>query len=201
MNTTIYRNRPVRSPIQPRKHPVEKIREKMGDPTREDNLMRQEVRKLCGTYNLSATFSEDVSSLELLKTPGLIAIKCVLSKDGKPVGIGHGSSVVSRINKGIERSIFGCLNGALMSAVNSACKTLDALRLEAAENRASVALGEAYRARGTDESAPATERQREYLKQLLQTHPDEEVREHWLSNLDVLTKSEASEAISRFAAR
>jgi hypothetical protein len=163
--------------------------------------MRQEVRKLCGTYNLSATFSEDASSLDLLKTPGLIAIKCVLSKDGKPVGIGHGSSVITRINRGIERSIFGCLNGALMSAVNSACKTLDALRLEAAENKASGGIGEAYKAKGGEEGVLATDKQREYLKQLLQMHPDEEVREHWLSNLDVLTKSEASEAISQFAVR
>lgn len=171
------------------------------DMQNENHPMRQQVRKLCGTYNLSATFSEDSSSLELLKTPGLIAIKCILSKDGKAVGVGHGSSVISRINKGIERSIFGCLNGSLMSAINSACKTLDAMRLEAADNGESATLGEAYRARYGEQSQPASEKQREYLKHLLSTHEDENVREQWLANLDTLTKEEASSAISRFAAR
>lgn len=198
---TMYKSRSVRSPFQTRKHPAQQMREQAMDTQNENHPMRQQVRKLCGTYNLSATFSEDSSSLELLETPGLIAIKCVLSKDGKPVGVGHGSSVISRINKGIERSIFGCLNGSLMSAINSACKTLDALRLEAADNGESAALGEAYRARDGEQSQPATEKQRDYLKQLLSTHENQEVADHWMANLDTLTKEEASAAISRFAVR
>lgn len=198
---TMYKSRGVRSPFQPRKYPAQQMRENAMDTQNENHPMRQQVRKLCGTYNLSATFSEDSSSLELLKTPGLIAIKCVLSKDGKPVGVGHGSSVISRINKGIERSIFGCLNGSLMSAINSACKTLDAQRLEAVDNGSSAALGEAYRARDGEQSQLATEKQRDYLKQLLSTHENQEVADHWLSNLDVLTKEEASAAISQFANR
>lgn len=156
--------------------------------------MRKEVRKLCGTYNLSATFSEDTSSLELLKTPGLIAIRCILSKDGRPVGIGYGSSVITRINKGIERSIFGCLNGALMSAVNSACKTLDALRLEESPD-----AHEAFRSYDSATSEPATDKQRKYLAELiaLNVH-DEEEREKRQAGIGDLTKSEASRMIESF---
>lgn len=201
MNITYQRNRALRSPFQP--HPAKRIRE--GADTQDaENPIRQILQRLCQTqYNLCATFSPDTGTMSELKTPGLVAVKCVLSKDGKPVGIGRGSTVISKLNKGLERALFGCLNGALMSATNSACKTLDVERLKFADKLASSSamLGDAYRAKEEDASAPASPRQLEYLKHLLQVNADDEVRNQWEPNLDTLTRAEASELISRYAAK
>lgn len=142
--------------------------------------------------------------METVKTPGLIAVKCVLSKDGKPVGIGHGSSAISRINKGIERTVFGCLNGALMSAVNSACKTFDVERLaseNAEHDERKRALGEAYWAKNDEDNAPASPRQVEYLRHLLTANASDEERDALEPNLDTLSRADASELISRYATR
>jgi len=169
------------------------MKEKAWDTQANDHPIRQQVRALCGTYSLSATFSEDTGALETLKTPGLIAIKCVLNKDNKPVGIGHGSSVISRINKGVERSIFGCLNGAMMSAVNSACKTLDSLRLQEAEKLPATAKDI------VDEQI--TDKQQSLLSELIYDRiQNEGEREKWLSQMQTLTKADAGELISNLLA-
>lgn len=204
MNQTTYRNnRPVRSPIQVQTHPAELARQRAQDTQREEHPMRERVRRLCGTYNLSATFSEDTATISTLKTPGLIAVQCVLSKDGQPIGIGHGSTIISRINRGTERATFSCLNGALTSAINSACKTLDVLRLEASDEQAASDKTEMYRdryePRETSTSTSATDKQKNYLRELISLNCDEAECERWASQIDDLTKEEASEAIQRFA--
>lgn len=197
MTQTMYRGaRPVRSPYQP----AQLARKPQETP---EHPIRGHVRKLCGTYNLSATFSEDLGTLSTLKTAGLIAVQCVLSKDGRPIGIGHGSSVISRINRGNERTIFSCFNGALMSAINSACKTLDVLRLEAADQKAeadkTAMYRDTYAPRESTGSEPATEKQRQYLLQLASVNLDESERENFLASLEDMTKEEASRAIAEFA--
>lgn len=193
MNQTTYRrNQPVRSPIQYR--PAQQ--------KQEEHPIRERVRQLCGTYNLSATFSEDTAALATLKTPGLIAVQCVLSKDGRAIGIGHGSSIVSRMNRANERTAFSCLNGALMSAINSACKTLDVLRLEAADAQAETNKPEIYRGsyqpKENAGDEPATEKQKQYLLQLASVNLDESDREQFAATVDDMTRQEASEAIQSF---
>ena len=194
---TQYKSRPVRSPFQPRQsHPVKQAQERSLDMSNEQNPVRLILAKLCqAQYNLCATFSPDLGTMAALKTPGLVAVKCELSLDGKPIGLGHGSTAISRLNKGLDRALFGCLNGALMSAINVSCKSLDVMRLGDAQE-----LGEAYKA-DSGESTPATLRQLEYLKQLLQVNADEQVRDKWMPNLDTLTKSEASELIQQYATK
>lgn len=191
---TAYKPRPVRSPYQP--HPIQQMREKAMDTQDATHPVRQMLEKLCRTkYNLSATFSPDHGTMLALKTPGLIAVTCELRLDGKPIGLGHGSTALSRLNKGIDRALYSSLNGALMSAINSACKTLDVMRLEDTQERPN----EAYQAVTVDEYEPATEKQREYLRQLIRVNVhDESEREGWESRIGELTKKEAGEAISRF---
>ena len=198
-----YKSRSVRSPIQPKAHPAQQMREEALNTQDSEHPMRQEVRKLCQSFDLSVTFSEDTGTLETVKTPGLIAIRCVLSKDGRAVGIGHGSSVITRINKGIERSIFGCMNGSLMSAINSACKTLDAIRLGDADERyvsdKGAGMRNTYGARESYAPEPITDRQRQYLSQLASMNLAENDCEQFVASIDEMTKSEASEAIARWS--
>lgn len=191
---TTYKPRPVRSPYQP--HPIQRMKEKATDTQDATHPVRLMLAKLCqARYSLSATFSPDHGTMSALKTPGLVAVTCELRMDGKPIGLGHGSTAISRLNKGIDRALYSCLNGALMSAINSACKTLDVIRLEDAQRQPS----EAYRAFADEVSEPATEKQQEYLRQLVRVNvQDERERDGWETRIDELTKAEASEAIAQF---
>ena len=197
MNTN-YKARPVRSPFQPRQsRPVKQAQERSLNMQDEQNPVRLILARLCqARYVLSAGFSVDTTTMATVKTPGFLAVRCELSMGGKILGVGHGATAISKINKSLDRALFGCLNGALMSSINSACKSLDVLRLEGAQEQ----LGEAYRA-DSGESTPVTLRQLEYLKQLLQINAPDEVRDKLMPNLDTLTKSEASELIQQYAAK
>src|SRR3989344_421286 len=153
---TNYKPRAVRSPFQ--QHPVKRMQEKGMDTQDEQNPIRQMLQKLCqAQYVLSAGFSVDTGAMAVLKTPGILVVKCELSLEGKgPIGVGHGSTVISRLNKGLERALFGCLNGALMSSINVACKSLDAIRLEGSQEQ----LGEAYRTPQGQEAQLASDKQK-----------------------------------------
>ena len=132
----------------------------------------------------------------LNKTPGLIAVKCELSMEGRPLGIGHGSTAVSRLNKGLDRALYSCLNGSLMSAINSACKSLDVIRLEGTQEQ----LGEAYRAPQGEENQQITDKQQAYLRELiLATCEDDTDRQERINALSELTKEEASAQIKMLA--
>ena len=168
------------------------------DTQSDEHPIRQEVRKLCGEFNLSVSFSEDAGTLSTLKTPGLIAIRCVLSKDSKPIGVGHGSSVVSRINRGIERTIFSCLNGSLMSAINSACKSLDVERLAVAQDQP---VGGSFVRTAESYGDQITPKQKELLTSLIYQHVgNEEEQERRLQEVESLSKDDAGEMISNLLA-
>src|SRR3989344_8906718 len=124
---TQYKSRPVRSPFQPRQsHPVKAAQERSLNMNDEQNPVRQILAKLCqARYVLSAGFSVDTTTMATVKTPGFLAVRCELSMDGRPIGIGHGSTALSRLNKRLDRALFSCFNGSLMSAIFSACKSLD----------------------------------------------------------------------------
>ena len=202
MNTTTFRRRTL-SPIQP--HPIEVMRKKAMDTQDPEHVMRKEIQKLCGTYQFTATFSEDTDTLATFRhVPGLIAVQCLLKdKDGKPVGKGHGSAILTRINRGIERTAFICLNASFLSAANSACKVMDSLRLDTShEQAAPKGLGEAYRAKQEESSNLATDKQKSYLRELVSLNVENEAeRERWEAGLDSMSKEDASEAISQFADR
>ena len=121
---TQYKNRAVRSPFQPRQsHPVKQAQERSLNMQDEQNPVRLILAKLCqARYVLSAGFSVDTATMSTVKTPGFLAVRCELSMEGKILGVGHGATALSRLNKGVDRALFGCLNGALMSSINADCK-------------------------------------------------------------------------------
>ena len=164
----------------------------------EHNPIRQMLEKLCQAhYSLSATFSPDIGTMTALnKTPGLVAVKCELRLDGRPIGLGHGSTAISRLNKGIDRALYSCLNGALMSAINSACKSLDIIRLEGGQEQ----LGEAYKTVRGEESQPATDKQKSYLRELILLNAEDDTdRQQRINQISELTKEEASQQIQMLA--
>jgi len=116
--------------------------------------------------------------------------------DGKILGVGHGATAISKINRGLERALFGCLNGALMSSINVACKSLDAIRLEGSQEQ----LGEAYRTPQGQEAQLASDKQKSYLRELILVNCEDDTdRQERINQLDTLTKQEASEQIQMMA--
>ena len=148
--------------------------------------VRKEVQKLCGTFNFSVKFEEDIETFNSLsnQVPGLVAILCTLSKDNQIIAYGRSLSVFSNINKYVSKTISSAINGSFLSATNNATKLFESLKITKSDN----AVAEL-----------ATEKQKNYLKQLLEDNEtDERVKERWFANFDTLTKEDASDAIKQF---
>ena len=167
---------------------------------REEHPAREMIQKLTGSYTLTAIVEEDKATLNTMKhVDGLISFLCTLSKEGRVISQGRGSSVLSPNNRFVTRSINLAFNSSLADAVIRA-KVLDTFRTNAEELGASVALGEAYRAPQGEESQPATDKQKAYLRQLLSLNvEDGGEREKLEAQVDELTKDEASHAIKAYA--
>lgn len=195
METTFKKR--ITSPYQEKVHQVQELQKQSFDISNEQHPVRSSVRHLCGTYKLTAEFVEDNATLDTLKhVNGLIAILCTLRKDGKIVGLGRGSAVVNRMNRFLDRSISVAINGSFLSACNNATKVFDTLRLdESQEIGHSTPYGNAY-----GEVPPLiTEKQRKWLSELISSNIDDaDEKEERLSQLEQLTKEEASQMIQSF---
>ncbi len=177
MNTTTYRRRGP--------SPTYTVRKKESqDPVREL------VQKCAGTYNLVAVVEEDVQTLTAMKhVEGLVAFMCTLLKDGRMIAQGRGSAIFNP--RFISRAVNMAFNSAISDSVIRATKVLDILRNPDSAN--------APTSQRNETSERATEKQREYLAQLISINvTDDDERERWQSQLDELTKQEASKLIEQF---
>src|SRR3989338_490690 len=185
MNNITY-NRKILSPIQPKIKPVIDVRG-------ERHPIRDEVKKFCGTYSITATFEEDLQTLNSFgHIPGLIAILCTFKKDGQLISFGRSCAVFSKWNKYVERTISTAINGAFLSAANNATKVFEALRISQAEEVAGGSIQ-------YPEFQPASEKQKSYLLQLINTNvEDDDEREQLKSKIESINKDQASEMIAGF---
>jgi hypothetical protein len=182
MNTTTYKNR-IPSPFQMKERKVF---------TRKDPL-REEIEKNIGTFNLSVTVEEDTDTLSLFKhVPGpIIAYIATLRKGSEVVGIGRGSAILSRINKFVDRAVRYAFNASLIDSVVHSAKMLDALYLKGNTEEEMNKMDYP--------SELATERQKSYLRELINVNViDDKEKDQWESQIDELTKDEASEKIQFF---
>lgn len=151
--------------------------------------VQNEVAKRIGEYKLVATFTEDTETKQTFKhVPGLIAFLCTLQKDGNVIAVGRGSAFLSRMNRYIERTIDTAFNASLVDAVVRGTKVIDALN--SGPLTSPQEIGTPYT--GFD---GITDKQKSYLETLIGNLGDEEQQE-WLNRLDVMTRDEASAAIS-----
>lgn len=181
MNTTTYRRRAPSPTYIVRKKEAQ-------DPVREL------VQKCSGTYNLVAVVEEDVQTLTAMKhVEGLVAFMCTLLKDDRVIAQGRGTSVYNP--RFISRAVHSAFNSAISDSVIRATRVLDTVRTNTGES----GIGEAYRAKESEASDPATDKQREYLRQLIQINVEDDTeRERRESQLSELTKQEASRMIESF---
>lgn len=199
MNTSTYQNwGRIPSPIQPRKHPAQVMREKVLDIHDKKNPIRKEMKKCLGVHNLTAEIEEDTQTLATMKhVEGIIGFICTLRKDGRVISQGRGTAVMNPATRYVSRAVHTAFNSALADAAIRATKVLGTF-LNPEPSRTDTAVGEAYRAKEADVFELATDKQRDYLQQLIQINCDEEERERRQSQLGELTKSEASRMIESF---
>jgi hypothetical protein len=138
----------------------------------------------------TATFEEDRETIDTFKNEGLIAYRCVLSHEGRIIGIGRGLNVLSTENRYLSKSVKWAYSGALISAVSNAVKFPD-LSGSPASNFGTTDNNLAS-------SFMATGKQKDYLRELIDAKVTNEVeKEHLLSSLIAISKEDASELIGQ----
>ncbi|MFA6969267.1 MAG: hypothetical protein WC217_01560 [Candidatus Paceibacterota bacterium] len=176
--------------------PYQIMKKEMLNVHSDEHPVQKEIRRIVGTYPLTIEVTEDIQTLATLKhIPGLIAFIASVKKDGQIIGQGRGSSIISRMNKFIERTVRMSFNGAIIAAVMHATKALDVLADPLGDMSIEPvdARQESYAPEGI------TDKQKSYLFELIRTKvTDEEQRRSWEAQLDELTKDEASQAIQSF---
>lgn len=179
----MYQKRIV-SPFQPK-------------PGGRENPIIKDVRSATGILNFSAEIREDTDTLKAMShIPNMIAYVCILKKDGAVVGIGRGSAVLNRMNKFVDRTVSAALNSSLIDSVVRSTRVLDTMRLS---EQGGPEIGEAYRSTKYDATEGITDRQKTYLRELVQLNvEDDSEQEQILANLDSLTKEEASDMIGNY---
>jgi hypothetical protein len=168
---------------------------------REQHPARTEIRKCIGTYTIKATFDEDVRTTDMFgHINGLIAFICRLEVDGKVIGEGRGAAVLNSFNKYVERTVGTALKASLVDAVVRSTKILETLPMNPQP------APEKGRVRGEqrpDEQVPMadnpiTDKQKSYLTELIHMNVEPNEQDQLLSQLDEMTKDEASEMIGSF---
>ncbi len=196
---TTYQPRRYPSPIQPREHPAQILRKRAMDIQDKKNPIRKEMDKCLGVHTLVAEITEDIQTLTAMKgIEGLVAFICTLKKDGRIIAQGRGNAVMNPATRYMSRAIYTAFNSAISDSVIRASKVLGTI-LEPEHSRNSAAVGEAYKAKDAEVFEFATEKQRNYLAELISLNvSDPEEQERRQSQLGELTKSEASQMIESF---
>ncbi|OGG53825.1 hypothetical protein A3H16_03580 [Candidatus Kaiserbacteria bacterium RIFCSPLOWO2_12_FULL_53_8] len=194
MNTTTFKPR-VLSPIQPVR--PRQLQREIPDP------VRTEIEKLSKTITLNVSFEPDVPTSEVFSEIPVAAIICTIKYKDRIIAQGRGFSTITRLNKSIERCAYAAFNGSWMSAAGHACRIFDTMHLNRADeerDEQKAAFAEAYRARHDVDPDRATDKQKDYARQLLSLNVEDEAdREQMASTLDDMTKDEISGLIQRFA--
>lgn len=177
--------KPVVSPLQ--------MMQKSFDIRREEHPVQKEVRRVVGTYEMTAEVVEDKETLATLSRPGVIAFLCRIKRDGQIIGIGRGSAVLNQMNKFIGRTVHAAFNYSLLSAVAQSTRALDAM----IDPHGEMSLESA----GVVQE-PITDKQKSYLTELVQKKVRDESTIGWyMENISTMTKDRASAAIQELSGK
>jgi hypothetical protein len=159
-----------------------------------------ELQKSLQTITFTATFEENTEELEMLKNiPGVISIKCLLKMGDQIIATGSGTAIFTKINKYIERTVRSAVNSSLIAAIYQGVKVLDALHFD--DNFSHSAARSIVE---TPKEQPAsqggiTDKQKKYLRELVSANIHNELEcDRWESEIDNLSRNEASQAIQSF---
>jgi hypothetical protein len=169
--------------------------------------LRAEIERNVGKITLEITVEEDKDSINLLKhiNGPIIAYKATVRKNSQIIGVGRGSSIITRINKYYDRSIRYSWNASLIDSIIQSVKTLDALYLSSTNLKETESSeykdieDQNFQASYTEDlPQTATEKQRNFLSKLVE-NCDEEDKEEYLDALasPYLSKFQCSELIQK----
>lgn len=196
MYTPTYKSR-VPSPFQ-----VNRSKPYQVSKTEKKDTLRDEMKKLLGVYQFSATFEEDTQTASTFnQIPGIVAFMCTLKMGDRVIGQGRGTTAINQINKFIVRNISFAFNASLVDAVVRSTKIQDVFRPDALPHPwadANSASPSAYKADDAETSDSITPKQVEFLRQLISVNMDESERENMEAQLSEMTKQEASKMIESF---
>lgn len=177
------------------------------------SLAKGGAEKLASIYGLSATFERDNQTMEAFAgVSGLIAYVCNLSRSGAVQGQGRGASTLEEQGSDPNKAIKMAQKSAFIDAVIRTTGLSDIFTQDV-EN-APARYGRASRPDPEDEEEeeeeqgghqtedpPITAKQVQLLSNLImQNVQDEDRREEYLSQVEGLTRQEASDHISEFLA-
>jgi hypothetical protein len=184
--TTIYK-KPAASPYHAMKRSTYAVQET-------EHPVRREIAKLLGNYAIIATVEEDLQTMATFKhVPGLVAFLCTISKDGEVIGQGRGTATFNPNAKGVSRTVKLAFNGSLIDAMIRSTRVLDTFTDDMGSGGS---FGTAYEPR---EIEAITDRQKSYLRQLIASRiADEAERDQMMSELETMTKDDASAVIQNF---
>jgi hypothetical protein len=186
---------------QPILSPLQAMNAKALDTQNIKHPVQEEIKKCLGTYNFTATISQDYQTLEKFRhVPGIISFICVLKKDSEVIGEGRGVGVLSKINKYIEKTVRYTANASFLDAVTRSLKMIDVINPSVNEEQEVNKASEAVSNTSVFENTiPITESQKKYLSGLIQSNiKDKEELYRWRNRMSKLTKDEASKAIQSF---
>jgi len=154
--------------------------------------VQEAIAKNESKFSLEISIQEDKeTAIQLKDLPGpIIAYKCTIRKGSQILGIGRSSNILSKINKWVDRSVRYTLNASIIDSIIQSVKALDVLYLkDNGEVLTQETIGVDY----------ASDKQKSYLRELIRSNIfDESKRKYWESQIDLLTKDEASEKIQSF---
>jgi hypothetical protein len=163
---------------QPTKHPI-----------------REEIEKHLGVYDITATFEEDMQTSSVFNHPGLIAYLCTLKIGSRVIGQGRGMSVLSQSNRYINNSVKFAFSSALTDACVRAGKFPNAFSNDEAGPVPSFGMNSDSYSAATYQ---ASDKQKDFLRGLIDSKvDDEDEKNEMLSNLDTMSKQDASEMIQQ----
>jgi len=194
------------------KSPFQMMKEK-GSFQNPKNPVAVEAAKNTGTIDIRLTIEQDTQTLDQFRTyPGVIAFKCTLRKgSGKNTevcGVGRGSTIIGPNNKYYSRSLAVAKNCSIIDSVMQATKMLNILVPDACDKKdMPVVEGKELDLEGRDRVCSfeddgtlrhASEKQKAFLKSLIETKCDQSARAEYLSQLNekYLSSFQASELIS-----
>jgi hypothetical protein len=164
------------------------------------------VREIIGRYtnssiNLTLSFEEDRETVSKLKNDSIVAFTCIIRKGDRILGIGRGHSSLSPVNKYLERTVYTALNYSMIDSLSKATRVLDAFHTGQnlpLQSMVEPVVSKGYEMRDSYSSDKISEKQKSYLQELISMNVDEDEREGMLTQLDDLTRSEASDMIQSF---
>ena len=168
-------------------------------PTYINNVVQDEIKKNVKTFNFSVEITEDKEALRAFENLPVVAFKAILRKDSSILGFGYGMTIINETNKYFTKQIAFAANSSWIDSVVKASKLIDILPVNFNNQQESKESPDSYyKIEQTNNFQPASEKQKNYLLQLLK---ENQASKQEIEEVYTLSKKEAGEKIGLLATK